>query len=80
LRFVDEFRNHVIRIRRVPNRIRAAKKHLEADIGNALAQLPQPLPRIFVQETQRSIKGGAAPYFQAEKLRQPVRDGVGRRQ
>ncbi len=70
-----KFFDDVIGIRRVTHRVRAAKQHLEANVGNAPAQLAQPLPGIFVQKTQSRVEGCAAPHLDAEKIREPLRDG-----
>src|SRR5579864_6831812 len=74
MRFTNEFRNHIIGIGGVADGVGSPEEHLETDIGNAFAQLPQALPGVFVKETQGGVKGGAAPNFEAEELRETMRD------
>ena len=50
---------------------------METDIGDFLAQGAKAFPRIFAQETHGGVEGGAAPHFQAEKLRGAARHGIG---
>jgi len=50
LRFANKFNDDVIGIGGVTDGVGAAEEHLETDVGNALAQLAQSLPGIFVQE------------------------------
>ena len=75
--FADEFGDEIVGIGSVADGVGAAKKHLKTNIGNTLAQFAQPLPGIFVQEAHRSVKRRSAPHFQAEKIRQAMRDDVG---
>src|SRR6267378_1209148 len=77
VRFAHEFLDDVVGIRRIPYSVRAAKQHLETSVRNAEPQLAQTLPRILMQEAQRGVKGGAAPHFDAEKIRKALRHGVG---
>ncbi len=76
MRFADKFNDDVVGIGSVADGVGAAEKHLETDIGNALAQLSQSLPGIFMQETHRGIKGRATPHFETEKIGQAMRDGA----
>src|SRR5882762_2697481 len=71
VRFAHEFFDYIIGIGRIANSVCAAEEHLETDIRYAAAQLAEALPRIFVQKAKRSVKGGAAPHFQAEKIGKP---------
>src|SRR5256885_16337406 len=73
--FADEFSDETVGIRSVADSVGAAKKHLETDVGNALTQVAQALPGIFVQEAHRSVKRCAAPHLEAEKIGQAMRDG-----
>ena len=75
--FADKLDNHIVRIRGVADGVRAAKQHLKTDIGNALAQLAKTLPRIFVKKAHGSVKGRAAPHFDAEQIRETLGDGAG---
>ena len=77
MRFAYEFDDDVVGIGSVADGVGAAKKHLEANVGNARAQFAQALPRIFVQEAHRSVKRCAAPHFDAEQIREAMGDGAG---
>ncbi len=77
VRFTNEFRNHIVGIGGVADGVGSAKEHLETDIGNAFAQLAEALPGVFVKEAERGIKGGAAPNFEAEELREAMGDSGG---
>ena len=80
VRFADELDNDVIRIRCIADRVRSAQQHLETDVGNALAEHAQAVPRIFMQESHRRVERGASPHFQAEEAWQSLRHRVGRRE
>jgi hypothetical protein len=73
----DESLHGVVRIRGVANRVRGAQQHLETDVRNGFAQLPQSQPGIFVQEAHGHVESGAAPHLQAVEIVQPVRHEVG---
>ena len=60
---LDEAGDDIRRVVRIADRIRATQEHLEADIGNPLAQVAQTVPRILVQEAHRGVEGRAAPHF-----------------
>ena len=62
-------RDDVVGIGGVADRVRRAQQHLETDVRDRLAQLLQPLPRIFEQEPHRDIEGRAAPHLQAVEVR-----------
>jgi len=70
--FAHEFLDDIVGIGRVADGICAAQQHLEADVRDALAQLAEALPRIFMQKAQSSIEGGAAPHFDTEQIRKPL--------
>ena len=74
--FTDEFNDDIIGIRGVTHGVCAAQEHLKANIGNALAENTQPVPRIFMQEAHGSIERRASPHFQAEELRQSLGHGI----
>src|SRR5438477_2644902 len=75
--FADEFSDETVRIGSVADSVGAAEEHLETDVWNALAQVAQALPGIFVQEAHRRVKRRSAPHLEAEKIGQAMRDGVG---
>ena len=78
MRFADEFDNDVIGVGGVADRVRSAQQHLEADVGNGLAEHAEAMPRIFMQESHRRVERGASPHFQAEEAWQSLRHRVGR--
>ena len=67
---LHEMAHHVVGIVGVAHPVGAAQQHLEQDVGNTAAQLVQALPRVFLQESQRHVEGGAAPALEREQLRQ----------
>ena len=73
-RLGDECRRHLLRVRRVAHGVGTAKQHLQTDVGDLLAQLRQPIPRIFLQEPQRDVVGGTAPTLDGQQLRGRRRD------
>ena len=73
VRLAHKFADHIVRIRRVPHGVRSTQQHLKTNVRNRSAQLPQSLPRIFVQKSQRRIERRTAPHLQAEQVRQPLR-------
>ena len=79
-RFAEELGHDIVGIRGVAHGIRRTQQHLEAHIGNRLAQLLQSLPGILVQKPQSDIESRAAPHLQAVKIGQPVRDEIRDRQ
>ena len=62
----DKAPDDIIRIGCIADGVCAAKEHLEANIRDALAEPPQALPGVLVEEAERGVKGGAAPHFDAE--------------
>ena len=56
-REVAELLDDVVRVGCVADRVGAADQHLEADVGDGLAQLAQALPRVLVQEAECDIEG-----------------------
>ncbi len=66
--FADEFFYYVVWIRRVAYCVCATKEHLEANVGDALAELAETLPGVFVEETKRGVEGCATPHFEAEEI------------
>ena len=73
-RLGDEGGRHLLRVRRVADGVGTAQQHLQTDVGNLFAQLRQPIPRIFLQEPQRDVVGGAAPTLDGQQLRGRRRD------
>ncbi len=58
----------------VAHRVGAAQQHLQQDVRGPLADLRQPVPGVFLQESQCDVEGGAAPALEREQLRQFARD------
>ena len=73
----DEALDEIVGIGLVADRVGAAKKHLEQDIGYRLAQHLQAQPRRLLEKAQRHVEGGATPHLQRKELemilRQPLR-------
>ena len=63
--------HHVIGIVLVAQNVLATEQHLQLRVLHVLADGPQPLPRILVQETHTGVEGGAAP-----ALQRVVADGI----
>ena len=76
-RLLHKVAHHVVRVVGVAHRVGGAQQHLEQDVGCGFAQARQSLPRVLLQEAQGHVKGGAAPAFHREQLRQHA--GVVRR-
>ena len=76
----DKASHDIRRVIRVADRIGTAEEHLETDVGDFFTQGAETLPWIFAQETHGGVEGGAAPHFQAEKLRSAARHGIGHEQ
>ena len=72
-RLLDEKLDHVVRIIGVAHRIGRTQQHLQGNIRNRLAQCGQAIKRVFLEKTQRDVKGCAAPAFNGEQLRCHVR-------
>ena len=70
--FGHELVRHRVGVRRVAHGVAPPQQHLRADVGRRRTDLPQPLPRVLVQEAQRHVEGGAAPALEAEQLRHGV--------
>ena len=51
--------------RGVSDAIGAPEQHLEGNVRDQPPQLPQPLPRILVQESHGDVEGGASPALEA---------------
>ncbi len=67
-----KFLHYIIGIIGIPNAITGPQQHLCHQVWHSTAQISQPLPRTFLQETVSHIKRCPAPTFHAEKLRQIV--------
>ena len=63
-RTAHEALDHVVGIVGVAHGVGAAQQHLEADVGDALAQLHQALPGILVEEAHAGVEGGPAPHLE----------------
>src|SRR6202040_2261209 len=75
--FADKFLDYVIRIGSVAYRVRAAEEHLEADVGDALAEFAEALPGIFVEEAEGGVERRSTPHFEAEEIGETLGDGGG---
>ena len=76
-RVLHEACDDVVRVVRVADGIRAAEKHLEAEVRGLFAKAAKAFPRTLLEEAHRSVEGRAAPVFQREELRRAVCDGPG---
>ncbi len=76
-RLPHEFLHDVVGIIGVADAVRGAEQHLRHDVGHCRAEVAEALPGAFLQEAVGHVKGGTAPAFDAEKLRQVRR--IGRR-
>ena len=56
-----EIFHHVIRVRTITKNVLSAEQHLQLCVLEAVSQLSQPLPGIFLQEAKAGIKGRASP-------------------
>ncbi len=59
-----EMLDHVVGIILVANAIGATQKHLQKQVGRALAHQIKPLPRILGQKPHRHVEGRPTPAFQ----------------
>ena len=62
-RLLDEAVHHRVFVVPVAEQVLPAQQHLQPRVGHQLAERAQPLPRVFVQETDAGIERGAAPTF-----------------
>jgi hypothetical protein len=49
----------------VAEQVLPAQQHLQLGVGHQLAEGPQPLPRVFVEESDAGVVGRAAPALDA---------------
>ena len=63
--------HHIVGIVLVAQNILATEQHLQLRVLHVLADGPQPLPRVFIQEAHTGVEGGAAP-----ALQRVVADGI----
>ena len=59
----DKLRYHVVGIMVVTQQVLAAQQHLDGRMGHPVTEDAKATPGIFIQKTQASIKGSAAPGF-----------------
>src|SRR5690554_7963570 len=59
--------NHVIRIVAIAKQILTTQQHLLRGFRHRFFQFANTIPRIFAEETNTGIKGGAAPRFERPK-------------
>jgi hypothetical protein len=64
----DELAHDVVGVGRVADGVGGAQQHLEADVGDRLAQLAQALPGVLVEEAHGDVEGGAAPHLEAVEV------------
>jgi len=79
-RVFHETGDHIVRIVRVTDCVRATEEHLEAEVRDLFAQAAEAIPGTFGKEAHRRVEGGAAPHFQREELGHPVGHGLGHAQ
>ena len=60
-RLAAEGVHHVVGVVLVAQDVLAPEQHLQLGVGQGLAELPQPLPGVLVEEAHTGVKGGAAP-------------------
>ena len=70
-------RDDVVGIVRVADGVRAAQQHLEEDVRDLLAELREPLPRVFLEEPHRRVERRPAPHLDREHLGAEPGVGVG---
>ncbi|CNV10805.1 Uncharacterised protein [Salmonella enterica subsp. enterica serovar Bovismorbificans] len=63
-RAFDEAFHHVIGVMAVAEQVLAAQQHLQGGLRHGLFKLAQADPRVFAEETDAGVKGGAAPALQ----------------
>ena len=74
---LDERLDDVVGIARVADGVRAPQEHLEEDVGDLLAELGQPFPRVFLEEPHGGVEGRAAPHLDREDAGAEPGVGVG---
>jgi len=60
-RLVDEAIDHFVLVVAVAEQVLATQQHLQATVRQQLAEGPQALPRILIQETDTTVIGRSAP-------------------
>ncbi|GAA5745122.1 hypothetical protein Sent08_04245 [Salmonella enterica] len=60
----DEALHHVIGVVAVAEQVLPAQQHLQRGFGHGLFKLAQAQPRVFAEEADAGVKGGAAPAFE----------------
>ena len=65
---------------RVADGVGAAEQHLKTDVGDAGAELAEPLPRVLIEKPHGGVERGAAPHFEGEEVRRAAGEGVGGRE
>ena len=78
-RLVHEGVGDLQRVWGVADRVASAQQHLQRDVGHRLVQRVEPRPRVFLQEAQRDVVGGAAPGLGREEVGQQPRNRRGNR-
>ena len=62
--FLYECAYHVVGIVTVAEQVLPAQQHLDAGVGQCLAQALEAIPRVFAQETHAGVERGATPGFE----------------
>jgi hypothetical protein len=62
---LDELVDDVVLVVAIAEQVLPAQQHLQLAVGHQFAERPQPLPGIFVQESDASVVGRAAPTLDA---------------
>ena len=60
----DETGDDVCGIAGVADCVCASEEHLKTDVGNALAEDAESLPRVLVEKAHGGVEGGTAPHFE----------------
>ena len=64
-RAVDKLADYVVSVMIIAEDILAAQQHLNRGFAQMLFECAQALPRVFIQEAQAGVKGGATPGFKS---------------
>ena len=62
-RLADEPIDDLVVVVPVAEQVLPTQQHLQPGVGHQLAEGAQPLPRVFVKETDTAVVGGPAPAF-----------------
>ncbi|GAR93918.1 hypothetical protein NGUA22_03468 [Salmonella enterica] len=63
-RAFDEALHHIIGVVAITEQVLAAQQHLQGGLRHGLFEFAQAQPRVFAEEADAGVKGGAAPALQ----------------